>query len=364
MLACGGVGLYEQLFPLARLLSAERAHQLGHWTLRLPVRFGGLPVEDPFQWRRLRFPNRVGIAAGFDKNAAVLAGIARMGIGFVEVGTILSEPWDGNPTPRMNRREQEHAIWNRLGFPSEGVARVAPRMKRFRAQDRSGVVLAANIAPHPRTVKAGGAGFLEHARRELVQLAEALHEVSDLFVINLSSPNTEGLRDLLYGPGFRDELVLPLREALTARDAAVGRAEPTPLLIKLPPEDAEGAPWTAESLAPCIEPFQKPGACDGFVAVNTSIGLARGRKASPDDGLPGGLSGAPLRPLAEATLRWLAELRNPEQLLVGVGGIDTPEDALALRAAGADLVEVYTGMIYHGPGFPAACARALADAPR
>ncbi|MDP6540815.1 MAG: dihydroorotate dehydrogenase 2 [Planctomycetota bacterium] len=355
------MGLYEWLFPLARLLPAERAHELGHWALKLPLPLGGGRVEDPFEWSGLRFPNRVGLAAGFDKNAAVLDGIARMGVGFVEVGTILSAPWPGNPPPRMSRREDERAIWNRLGFPNEGVARVAQRMERFRARNRSGLILASNVAPHPRTVKAGGEGFLAEARSELAQLAHALHAVSDLFVINLSSPNTKGLRDLLYGPGFRDELILPLREALSALDAEADRPEPTPLLVKLPPEDGEGVPWTEESLAPCLEPLRAPGACDGFVAVNTSIGLARARGASPDEGLPGGLSGVPLRPLAESTLRLLASARRPEHLLVGVGGVDEPGDALALRAAGADLVEVYTGMIYHGPRFPGACARALAE---
>ncbi len=355
------MSLYERLFPCVRALPTELAHQLGHWTLALPVPWGGAPVEDAFTWRGVRFRNRVGIAAGFDKNAAVLSGIARMGVGFVEVGTVLTEPWPGNPRPRMGRIEGERAVWNRLGFTSEGLPAVAERLARFRARDRSGMVVACNVAPHPRTVKGAGGDphFLERARDELARLARGLHAHCDLFVVNLSSPNTRGLRELLYGSGFRDELVAPLAAELSVLDAAAERLHRTQLLVKLPPEDADGKPWTAESLAPCAEPLCAPGPCDGFVAVNTSIGLARARALSPDPELPGGLSGAPLLPLAESAVRLLAELRRDDQLLVGVGGVDRPEDAAALRRAGADLVEVYTGMIYHGPTFPAACARAL-----
>lgn len=355
------MSVYEWLLPCVRTLPAELAHQLGHWTLQLPLRWGGPTPQDPFSWRGIRFRNRVGIAAGFDKNAVVLPGVARMGVGFVELGTVLTEPWGGNPRPRMRRLPDERAIWNRLGFTSDGLAPVAARLHRFRERDRSGLVVACNIAPHPRTVKSAGEDpdFLKRARDELARLVRGLHASADLFVVNLSSPNTRGLRDLLYGPGFRDELVEPLAEELSALDAAAGRAPSTPILVKLPPEDADGEPWTPDSLAACAGPFCAPGACDGFVAVNTSIGLARARALSPDSQLPGGVSGVPLRPLAVAALKMLAELRRDDQLLIGVGGVDRPEDALALRRAGADLVEVYTGMIYRGPGFPADCARAL-----
>ncbi len=353
---------YRRVFPLVRCLPAEPAHTLGHWMLRAPVAWGGSRPRDPFVWRGLEFPNRVGIAAGFDKNAQVLAGIARMGVGFVEVGTIVTEPWSGNPAPRMRRLEGQRAIWNRLGFPSEGVETVAARLAAFRRDDRSGMLLASNVAPHPRTVKAGGPGFVAQARDELLRLGRTLHAASDLFVVNLSSPNTQGLRDLLYGPGFRDELVLPLRKLLRELDRETGHSRATPLLVKLPPEDASGTPWTEETLAPQVEPFCQAEACDGFVAVNTSIGLARAQVPGAGADLPGGLSGAPLRPLAESALRLLATLRCEGQLLIGVGGIDQPEDALRLHEAGADLVEVYSGMIYGGPGFPARCARALAGA--
>ena len=358
------MSLYERLFPLGRAVPTEWAHRWGHATLQLPVRWGGERCEDPFEWRGLRFPNRVGIAAGFDKNAVVLSGIQRMGVGFVEVGTILGEPWKGNPKPRMSRLADERAIWNRLGFPSDGIDKILPRLAAFRQhasqQACGGMVLASNIAPHPRTVKTAAADFVGVARGELVELAQKLHAVTDLFVINLSSPNTLGLRDLLYGPGFRDEFVVPVITALKECDQAEGSGRSTPVLVKLPPEDAERKPWTEESLAPAVTPFCEPGACDGFVAVNTSMGLSVARGVSPDAALPGGLSGKPLLPLAESALRLLSSMRRSEQLLIGVGGVDQPEDAARLRAAGADLVEVYSGMIYGGPGFPSRCARAIA----
>lgn len=356
--------LYELAFPLVRAVPTEWAHRMGHWTLHLPVRWGGARCDDPVEWRGLTFPNRIGIAAGFDKNADVLLGIQRMGVGFVEVGTVIGSPWDGNPRPRMSRLPEERAIWNRLGFPSEGVARILPRLAAFRAGQANGMVLASNIAPHPHTVKTAAADFVGRAREELVDLVRMLHPVSDLFVINLSSPNTRGLRDLLYGPGFRDELVAPVREALEVCDREAGRAAPTPVLVKLPPEDADQKPWTEETLAPAVEPFCEPDACGGFVAVNTSMGLSVARGVSPDPAMPGGISGAPLRPLAESALRLLASMRRPEQLLIGVGGVDQPEDAIRLREAGADLVEVYSGMIYGGPAFPSRCARALAASSR
>ncbi|MCP5058714.1 MAG: dihydroorotate dehydrogenase 2 [bacterium] len=356
------MSIYEWLFPCIRPLPTELAHQLGHWTLQLPIPWGGSPPKDPFVWKGVRFRNRVGIAAGFDKNGMVLPGIARMGVGFVEVGTILTEPWSGNPRPRMSRLPEERAVWNRLGFTSDGLEPVAQRLGEFQRRDRSGLVIACNIAPHPRTVKTAGddPNFLDRAREELACLARGLHAEADLFVVNLSSPNTRGLRDLLYGPGFRDELIEPLGEEIRALDVAAGKTDRTPLLVKLPPEDADGKPWTPDSIAACAGPLSQPGACDGFVAVNTSIGLARDRSLSPDPQLPGGLSGAPLLPLAVAGVKMLGELRREDQLLIGVGGVDRPEDAVALHRAGADLVEVYTGMIYHGPGFPADCARALA----
>ena len=354
--------LYERCFPLARFVSVETAHRLGMWTLRLPLPLGGTPVEDPFTWRGITLRNRIGVAAGFDKDATVLDGVDGLGAGFIEVGTIVTEPYPGNPRPRMDRVGEARAVWNRLGFPSDGLERVAPRIALFRRKAR-GLELFCNVAPHPKTVRGAtdAASFFETARGELTRLVDALHPSTPLFVINLSSPNTPGLRGLLYGDAFAQELVGPTRERLAALDRAAGRTTATALLVKLPPEDAEQQPWTDERLAGMVGPLCGDGVCDGFVAVNTSIGLSKRLRSDADD-LPGGISGAPLLPLALNAIGVLAGLRRPEQLLVGVGGVLHGGDAQRLVDAGADLVEVYSGMIYRGPTLVGECARAVADA--
>jgi len=355
------ISWYECVWPLVRLLPAELSHALGMAALRVPFPLGGPAVDDAFVFRGHRFRNRVGLAAGFDKNASVLAGVQALGSGFAEIGTIVTRPWGGNPRPRMDRIEADRAIWNRLGFPSDGLERVAERLAHFRA--RAGFCVGCNIAPHPLTVRGAPldpAGFLKEARRELQELTRTLHPFADFFVINLSSPNTQGLRDLLYGEAFAGELVAPAREQLRALDRQAARSTSTLLLVKLPPEDAAQRPWTPDSLAPLAVPLADPELTDGFVAVNTSMGLALERASGARQGSPGGLSGAPLLPLALATLPMLREVAGDDALLIGVGGVLGGEDACALAEAGADLVELYSGLIYRGPDLLRQCAEALA----
>ena len=348
-----GTSLYERIWPLVRVVPVEWAHRLGMAALALPVRLGER-VDDPFEWRGLRLPNRVGVAAGFDKDAAVVRGIARMGAGFVEIGTVLARPWPGNPRPRMSRVAEQRAIWNRMGFPSDGLAAVRGRLER---SGDPGTTIACNIAPHPLTIRsAEEPGFALRARTELDELVTGLHPHAAFFVINLSSPNTQGLRGVLHGAGFADELVGPTRERIAALDAAAGRRPATPLLVKLPPEDADGSSWNADTLAALAGPLLP--VCDGFVAVNTSIRLALGAAPEAEPDFPGGLSGAPLLPLALDAQRLLAELA-PHHLRIAAGGILAGEDAAALVAAGAHLVELFSGLIYRGPGLVAECAKAL-----
>ncbi|MBM4382770.1 MAG: dihydroorotate dehydrogenase 2 [Deltaproteobacteria bacterium] len=344
---------------LLRPLGPDRGHQLALLGLRLGL-FPAPRVADAFQWRGITFPNRVGVAAGFDKNAVAVAGLARIGAGFAEIGTILTQPWAGNPLrPRLARLEAEQGVWNRLGFPSDGLARVAARLARAKHGE---MVVACNIAPHPLTVRgASEPGFAARARAELSELVTALDRHAQLFVINLSSPNTSGLRGVLYGDGFAQELVAPTRARLAALAREHGR-EPTPLLVKLPPETPERAAWSPDTLAALVKPLARPDVCDGFVAVNTSIGLALAKSPHARPDAPGGVSGAPLRDHALAGMRALRELAHPEQLRIGVGGVMSGADALALSAAGAQLVEIYSGMIYRGPGLVGECATALRDA--
>src|SRR5262245_42084433 len=241
--------VYEWLWPLVRCVPSEAAHQLGLLALRAPVRLAGPAVVDPFEWRGHRFRNRVGIAAGLDKNGVALRGLAGLGVGFIEVGTVLSRPHPGNPQrPRMRRLLHERALWNRLGFPSHGAGRVR---RHLAAQPLADVVLAVNLAPHPLTVRSADSepGFAARARAELFEIARLLHPWAAFFVLNASSPNTAGLRRQLEGGGFAQEIVAPLRAELARLDAAARRHAPTFLLLKLPPEDADGKPLGPEGLA-------------------------------------------------------------------------------------------------------------------
>ncbi len=353
--------LYETLDKLVlRPLGPNLGHRLALLGLQLRFSFGAEIVSDPFRWRGLDFPNRAGVAAGFDKNAVALSGIQGIGAGFAEIGTILTRPWAGNPLrPRMARLHAERGIWNRLGFPSDGLERVAQRLARFR---RARLVVGCNIAPHPLTVRtAGEAGFAKRVRDELDELVTALHPHAQFFVVNLSSPNTSGLRGVLYGEGFAQEIVAPTRARLQALARETGRREPTPLLVKLPPETPERAAWSADALRGLVAPLAQLDVCDGFVAVNTSSGLALAKSPHAQSDAPGGVSGAPLREHALGAMRALRELAHAEQLRIGVGGILSGDDACALVQAGAQLVEVYSGMIYRGPALIGECAKRLRE---
>jgi dihydroorotate dehydrogenase len=350
---------YQAIWPILRALPPEFAHGVALSVLKWPIPGFGESVVDPFEWRGVRFSNRVGIAAGFDKNGVALAGIEALGAGFVEVGTILVEPWSGNDVrPRVKRLLPVHGIWNRLGFPSHGLEQIARNLRAFAALKRRGLVIGCNIGPHPGHVRAAAnlAEYLAIARDELLYLARALFDVADFFVVNLSSPNTPGLRQLLEGEELKDGLLQPVRELLRHFEVKSHHSHFTPLLLKLPPEDASRAPWTVQGLDGVVRPLIDNDVCDGFVAVNTSTSLAQELGEET-----GGVSGAPLRPLALRTVNTLRQIAGDRALILGSGGIMAPKDSIAFAEAGADLVEIYSGMVYRGPGLVRACARALAD---
>ncbi len=351
--------LYRFLWPLIRLLPAEWAHNLGLQVLKLPIHWAKT-VEDPFTWNGLTFRNRIGIAAGFDKNAVALRGVERLGVGFIEIGTVLVQPWPGQPDrPRLKRLLDHQAIWNRLGFPSEGVEVVEQRLARYPKDQRQGLLIGCNIGPHPGHLKSANSpeDFLNIAFQELQQLLQQLHRHCDFFVINLSSPNTPGLRGMLRDRRLATELIAPLKRALVLLDHSAQRPHPTPLLLKLPPDDPDRVLWTKESLQPIIQSLLDEKACDGFVAVNTSTHLTQ-QLMNQD---AGGISGQPLLPIALDSVRMLRTLVGPNLLIIGCGGITKPEDANAHLTAGANLVELYSGMIYHGPGLPTQCALTLSN---
>ncbi len=349
--------LYQLTGSLVRTLPTETAHAFGLGMLKLPIRWAKT-VDDPFTWKGLTFRNRIGIAAGFDKNAVALRGVERLGVGFVEVGTILLKPWAGNPDrPRMQRLSEQKGIWNKLGFPSQGVEIVAGRLKQWPRSKRQGMLVACNIGPHPGHLKTCGTpeAYLELARQELLILVEKLFEETDFFVINLSSPNTAGLRGLLSDPRLASLLVKPVHEKLAVLAKKAKRI--IPLLMKLPPDDPDKQPWKAASLSAIINPLLATHACDGFVAVNTSTRLTK--ELLKRDA--GGVSGGPLLPVAVESIRLLRSLIDPDMLIIGCGGVTQPGDALTLRHAGSELIELYSGMIYAGPGLPAQCARVLKE---
>jgi dihydroorotate dehydrogenase len=257
----------------------------------------------------------------------------------------------------MRRLPRERALWNRLGFPSQGAARVRDRVAHRPLAD---VALAVNLAPHPLTVKSAESepGFAARARAELFEIARLLHPWAAFFVLNASSPNTPGLRRQLEGDGFAQEIVAPLRAELLRLDREARRIAPTFLLLKLPPEDADAKALGPEGLARLVKPFLFLDVCDGFVAINTSVALARAAVRVGEGEPTGGVSGGPLRPLALEAMTALAALA-PGQLRIGVGGVMDAANACALAGAGAHLVELYSGLVYRGPGLVRDCAAAL-----
>ncbi len=289
---------YRHWWPIVRRLPPEFAHALGLNLLRLPIRFVPPPADDPFSWRELTFRNRIGIAAGFDKNAVCLRGIERLGAGFVEVGTILLYPCRGNRfSPRMKRLIDARAVWNRLGFTSHGLAVAASNLCGYPSERRRGMIVAANIGPHPGSLKALStrAEILAKTQAEFRQLVNALFLEVDLFVINLSSPNTPGLRSLLQCPELCEQVVLPTRRRIREIGEHTAVPRRTPLLVKLPPEDENRELWTEDTLRAVTDPLLAADACDGFVAVNTSTRLALQHVQYPPPELRAGLSGEPLR---------------------------------------------------------------------
>jgi len=279
----------------------------------------------------IRFPSPLGLAAGMDKNATAVRGFAATGFGFVEIGTVTPRAQPGNPRPRSWRETDLHALRNQMGFNNHGADAVARRLAKLRSS-RSGkaIVVGANIGKNKLTTP-------EDAAADYAYCAAALAPHADYLVVNVSSPNTPGLRDLQSTEALR-----PILEAArAAADAAAGRH--VPLLVKIAPDLADTDVDAVALLALEV-------GLDGIVATNTSINHDRG---------PGGLSGPPLLPRALEVVRRLRDKVGPELTIMGVGGISTTADARALLDAGATLVQVYTGFVYGGPAWVAKTSEEL-----
>jgi len=316
---------YRLTGPLIRLLDAETAHGVA---IRL-LKTGLVPAQPVFNppalstrlWG-MEFPNPIGLAAGFDKNAEVADAMLGQGFGFVEIGSITPRPQPGNPKPRMFRLTEDAAVINRMGFNNQGVEAVAARLG---ARRRTGIV-GANLGKNKDT---------EDAAADYEIGAARMAPLSDYLVINVSSPNTPGLR-ALQG---RDQL-----EALVGRTrAALTRAMPAgapPLLLKIAPDLA----W--EDLDD-IAAVALDGTLDGLIVSNTTVARPETLR-SPLAAETGGLSGAPLFESSTAMLRRVYELTQGKLPLIGVGGIASGSEAYAKIRAGASLVQLYSAMVYEG----------------
>jgi dihydroorotate dehydrogenase len=284
----------------------------------------------------LDLPSPLGLAAGFDKDAAHLDALSALGFGFVEIGTVTAQPQAGNDRPRMFRLPADRALVNRMGFNNAGAEAAAARLSAPR--DR-GTIVGVNI---------GKSKLAADAAADYRASAARLAPLADYLVINVSSPNTPGLRDL-QAVDELGALIATVREAM----AEAGRA--VPLLVKI-------APDLADADIDAIADLAVASGLDGLVATNTTI-ARDGLQTDPAQVAAagaGGLSGAPLAERSLAVLRRLRDRVGQDMVLVSVGGVETPEDAWARLQAGATLVQAYTGFVYNGPLWPARMQRGLA----
>ncbi len=280
----------------------------------------------------LRFANPVGLAAGFDKNGEMMTEMVNMGFGFVEVGTVTPLPQPGNPKPRMFRLPADGALINRMGFNNLGVEVVAARLAAFRKSakgDQKKLIIGGNIGKNKVTSN-------EDAVNDYIKCFDRLFDVVDYFVVNVSSPNTPGLRALQ-----EKEPLMHLLDTLQQRNSKNSSSKP--ILLKIAPD------LTDEQLNDIVEIVQQTGIA-GIIATNTTI--SRKGLVSKDElkNETGGLSGKPLTQRSTEVIAYLHKKSGGSFPIIGVGGIHSPEDAMEKLAAGASLIQLYTGFIYEGPG--------------
>ena len=336
--------LFDQVF---RRLDPETIHHRAFRAVRAAepltsraVRLPSLPVRA----LGLTFPHPLGLAAGFDKNAVGIDGLAALGFGHVEVGTVTGEAQPGNPRPRLFRLPADRAIVNRMGFNNDGAEVVARRLAAWRATGRS-TILGVNIGKTKVVPE-------EEAARDYEKSAGLLAPYADYLVVNVSSPNTPGLRDLQAV-----EKLQPLLAAVRRRADEVRPDDRVPLLVKIAPDLSDEDVLAVADLAVAE-------GLEGIIATNTTIsrdGLASDAAEVERIGA-GGLSGRPLTQRSEDVLRLLRGRVGEDLTLVGVGGITTVEDARRRLAAGADLLQAYTAFVYEGPLWPRRIVRGLARA--
>jgi dihydroorotate dehydrogenase len=340
--------LYRALRALLFRLDPERAHELvlgllATYERLLAYRFSPRPFTHAALrqevWN-LSFPNPVGLAAGFDKDACAPHVWPLFGFGFAEMGTVTAEAQPGNPRPRIFRLPSDRAVVNRLGFNNGGATAVAQRLANLERLRRPTIPLGINIGKS-RSVP------VDQAVEDYLRSFRQLYPFADYVVLNVSSPNTPGLRDLQA-----EEHLSILLNALVAENAALAQARkqaPRPLLVKIAPDLAD------EALAEIVAVTRRSGA-SGLVATNTTIERTGLRTRVEETG---GLSGAPLRDRSRTIVGKLYRLAGPQLPIIGVGGIFSAQDAYDKILAGASLVQIYTGMVFEGPWLASRVAHGL-----
>jgi dihydroorotate dehydrogenase len=338
---------YALTRPFLFGLDAEHAHELtlrsmaalqntaAHCLWSQPV------VEDPVTLAGLKFPNRIGLAAGLDKNGRCIDGLGAMGFGFIEVGTVTPRAQPGNPKPRLFRLPQAQALVNRLGFNNDGLDAFIANVSRARTFRARGGLLGLNIGKNASTP-------IERAVDDYAAALRGVYPHADYVTVNISSPNTKDLRSLQADDAL-DALLRTLQASRAALEAEHGRR--VPMFVKIAP-DLDEAQVKTIALA-----LRRHGV-DGVVATNTT--LARDAvQGQPHAGEAGGLSGAPLLGPSNRIIAQLRDALGRGYPIIGVGGVLSGADAVAKRAAGADVVQLYTGLIYQGPALVHAAALAM-----
>lgn len=335
--------MYSLIKRILFLFSPEKAHRITMFFLDAAVRIGPFRAileqffcsNSPAHQRRLmglEFPNFIGLAAGFDKNGRHIESLARLGFGFIEVGTVTPLPQPGNPQPRLFRLPADEALINRMGFNNDGVDALVAQLKKIRSKGAPlRIVIGGNIGKNKNTPN-------EEAENDYVKAFEALYPWVDYFVVNVSSPNTPGLRALQEKEPLSSLLTL-----LQFKNDAIGA--PKPILLKI-------APDLTDSQLDDVAEIVGQTRLAGIIATNTTIsreGLTTSKQQLDAIGA-GGLSGAPVTRRATEVIRYLRSKIGAEKIIIGVGGVDSPETAHEKLAAGADLIQIYTGFIYKGPG--------------
>lgn len=335
---------YSLIRPVLFQFSPETAHELTLHSLALWGKIAP-PIHakatNPIELMGLTFPNRVGLAAGLDKNATSVDGLAKLGFGFLEIGTLTPLPQAGNPRPRLFRLTAENAIINRMGFNNEGIDAALTRIQHIRYKGILGINIGKNAATP-----------IENATSDYLTGLTKAYPFASYITVNISSPNTKNLRQL-QGESELDELLgqLKARQGKLAQDH--GRY--VPLVLKIAPDlDDEQIRQISEAL--------RRHRIDGVIATNTTLGRD-GVEASPLAKETGGLSGAPLLNKATEVVRRLAINLQGEVPIIAAGGITCDNDAIAKIEAGASLVQLYSGLIYRGPTLISECKRALSTHP-